>query len=419
MIRFAYSLMLPGLLAVAHISAAQTSPVVLPGFTAYAVPEENGVQISSRNGVVKWADSTNTVNFYFHAANPGALKLALQAKSDAPSKIKVSVNGVDKVVDITNINDYTAIPVLQTKLKKAGFYTVSLKGLQKQGAVYADVKGISLEGPATKDMQFNPKSWRRSASVHLNYTPPEGKQAEWFYGEIKVPEGQDQLGTYFMSCGWHRGYFGMQVNSPTERRIIFSVWDSGKEPDDRAKVRYEDQVTMLAKGDSVVAHGFGGEGTGGHSHWVYNWKAGETYRFLMHAVPTGTTTQYTAYFYVPEHKEWKLIASFRAPKDGKYMGHLYSFLENFHFDNGFLYRKGYFGNHWIKTNTGEWIELTKARFTNDATARAKDRLDFGGGSENGMFYLWTAGFKPADAKLGDIFERPALGKHPEIDLPKF
>ncbi|WP_074241562.1 DUF3472 domain-containing protein [Chitinophaga niabensis] len=417
-----YSLLTLACLAIANLSfaqKAQNAPVTLPGFTAYAVPEENGVDISGRNGVVKWTDSTNAVNFYFHTSHPGSLKLALQAKSDAPAKIRVTLNGVEKIISIPNGTDYTSIPVLQTKLKDTGFYTISLKGLEKQGAVYADVKSVTLEGSATKDIQFNPKSWRRSASVHLGYTVPDDKKVEWFYGEITVPEGQDKLGTYFMSCGFHRGYFGMQVNGPQERRIIFSVWDSGKEPDSRDKVKYEDQVTLTAKGDSVVASGFGGEGTGGHSHWVYNWKAGETYRFLMHAVPFGTNTQYTAYFYVPEHKEWKLIASFRAPKDGKYMGHLYSFLENFSFENGYLHRKGYFGNHWVKTNTGEWIELTKARFTNDATAKAKDRLDFGGGSENGMFYLWTAGFIPANAKLGDIFERPALGKHPEIDLPKF
>lgn len=410
-----YSLALLGLLAANNDLKAQ---VELPGFTAYAVPEEKGVDISAQQGVVRWTDSSNAVHFYFHAASTGMLDVVLQARSDAPSRIRVQLNGMEKVIGI-NGTGYTKIPVFRTQIKKPGFYTISLKGVEKQGNVYADVKAVTLDGPATKDIQFNPKSWRRSASVHLNYPVPEGKQVEWFYGEIKVPEGEDKLGTYFMSCGWHRGYFGMQVNGPDERRIIFSVWDAGKEPDDRAKVRYEDQVTLLAKGDSVIAHGFGGEGTGGHSHWVYNWKAGETYRFLMHAVPTGTVTQYTAYFYVPEHREWKLIASFRAPKDGKYMGGLYSFLENFSFENGHLYRKGYFGNHWIKTSTGEWIELTKARFTNDATARAKDRLDFGGGAENGWFYLWTAGFIPTNAKLGDVFERQTGGSHPVIELPKF
>lgn len=398
---------------------AQTTPAVIPGYTAYADPEEKDVEINYHNGVVNWTHNNNTVNFYFHAVTTGILKVTLQARSDAASKIAVTLNGTEKTVVIPNNKDYTNIQALQTNIKKPGFYCVSLKGVEKEGEIYADVKSITLDGAAVKDIQFNPKPWRRAASVHLGYPVPEGKQVEWFYGEIKVPEGEDKIGTYFMSCGFHRGYFGMQVNSPVERRIIFSVWDAGDEPDKRSNVKYEDQVVLLAKGDSVDASGFGGEGTGGHSHWVYNWKAGETYRFLMHSVPEGTTTTYSAYFYVPEHQEWKLIASFRAPKDGKYMGHLYSFLENFSFENGHLGRKGYFGNHWIKTNTGEWLELTKAKFTNDATAKAQDRIDFGGGVENGWFYLWNSGFKPANAKYGDIFERSATGRHPEINLPKF
>ncbi|MGN6508405.1 MAG: DUF3472 domain-containing protein, partial [Chitinophaga sp.] len=254
--KISYSFLLLAALATGHTLRAQSpaaSPeVVLPGFTAYAVPQQEGVNISRRQGVVNWKDSANAVNFYFHAANTGSLKVALQAKSDAPSKVRVSVNGAEKIVNIPAGSDFASIPVLQTKLKHPGFYTISLKGLEKQGDVYADVKGITLEGTATTDIQFNPKPWRRSASVHLNYTAPEGTEVEWFYGEIKVPEGQDKIGTYFMSCGWHRGYFGMQVNSATERRIIFSVWDSGKEPDDRSKVKYEDQVTLLGKGDSVV-----------------------------------------------------------------------------------------------------------------------------------------------------------------------
>jgi hypothetical protein len=413
---------LPALLALclaAGHARSQAPAAVLPGFTAYADPAEEKVEINEHKGVIHWTGNTNTVNFYFHAAAAGPLKVTLQARSDKASKLLVSLNGAEKIVIIPYNTDYVNIPALQTNIKQPGFYCISLKGVEKSGNIYADVKGVALSGAAVKNIQFNPKPWRRAASVHLNYPVPEGKNVEYFYGEIKVPEGEDKLGTYFMSCGFHRGYFGMQVNSPAERRIIFSVWDAGGEPQERSKVKYEDQVVMLAKGDSVIASGFGGEGTGGHSHWVYNWKAGQTYRFLMHSVPSGSTTTYTAYFYVPEHREWKLIASFRAPKDGKYMGHLYSFLEDFSFENGHLGRKGYFGNQWIKTDTGEWIELTKAKFTNDATAKAKDRIDYGGGAENGWFYLWNSGFKPANAQYGDMFERPAAGTPPEIALPAF
>jgi hypothetical protein len=42
--------------------------------------------------------------------------------------------------------------------------------------------------------------------------------------EITVPVGQDPIGSYFMANGFGEGYFGFQVNSKTERRVLFSVW---------------------------------------------------------------------------------------------------------------------------------------------------------------------------------------------------
>ena len=46
----------------------------------------------------------------------------------------------------------------------------------------------------------------------------------------------------------------MQVNSTTERRIIFSVWDSGGEAVSRGKVSDENRVMLLAKGDPPAPH---------------------------------------------------------------------------------------------------------------------------------------------------------------------
>jgi hypothetical protein len=98
-----------------------------------------------------------------------------------------------------------------------------------------------------------------------------------------------------MACGWHRGYFGMQVNSETERRIIFSVWDSGNEAVSREKVGEADRVALVAKSPGVSSGDFGNEGTGGHSHLVYSWKTGERQRFAVTAQPVDAThTVYAA-----------------------------------------------------------------------------------------------------------------------------
>ncbi|TDA79183.1 DUF5077 domain-containing protein, partial [Halomonas marinisediminis] len=65
---------------------------------------------------------------------------------------------------------------------------------------------------------------RRGPSVHLSYQLPAEKDIEWFYSEINVPEGEDVIGSYYMANGFRDGYFGIQVNSETERRVLFSVW---------------------------------------------------------------------------------------------------------------------------------------------------------------------------------------------------
>ena len=222
-----------------------------------------------------------------------------------------------------------------------------------------------------------------------------------------------------MACGFHRGYFGMQVNSPTERRIIFSVWDaaSGQNAKNRSTVEKENQTQLVAKGEGVTASVFGNEGTGGHSHLVYPWKKGQTQRFLLTAKPEGEATIYTGFWYHPDRKQWMLIASFRAPKDGHWLGGLYSFSENFGGSNGHLQRKALFGPQWIRLEDGTWQELTRATFSHDGTGKS-DRLDRFMGVENGRFFLSQGGFVPGYTKFGDPFDRPATGTPPQdIKLP--
>ena len=196
---------------------------------------------------------------------------------------------------------------------------------------------------------------------------PKDTKVAAFYCEVTALE--DPIWTYYMACGWHRGYFGMQVNSPTERRIIFSVWDSGSKPQNRGKVADEDRVTLVAKGEGVDAGDFGGEGTGGHGPpLVYPWKTGEKQRFLVTAKPVDDShTVFSGYYFHPDKQQWMLISSWKAPKEGGYLRRLYSFSENFGGANSQLRRKALYGNQWIRSSDGKWLELTTATFT--ATTR--------------------------------------------------
>ena len=105
---------------------------------------------------------------------------------------------------------------------------------------------------------------RRDPSVHLSYFMPDDVDVKWFYNELVVDKGDDPIGSYFMANGFGEGYFGIQVNSNSERRILFSVW-SPFVTDNPAEIPDSDKIVLLKKGKDVVTGEFGNDGSGGQS----------------------------------------------------------------------------------------------------------------------------------------------------------
>ena len=403
------------------MGARASEPLRVPAFTAYAEPDPEALKISEKHGIGGWGDSKNKVVWHGRIDIPGRLgvSVALHMPDTKSAEFRMSVAEKQLTAKAAagagDKNEKSAmLDFGSVEIPAAGYFSFVLEGLTKEGKTFGDIDALILNGPAAEGAQFNLKPRRNAASVHLGFTAPKDVKTEWFYNEVTVRT--DPLWSYYMACGFYRGYFGIQVNSPSERRIIFSVWDSGNEAVDRNKIADEDRVQLLAKGEDVVAGGFGNEGTGGHSHFVYNWKINETYRFLVSAKPDGTHTTYSGYFYFPEKQAWGLIATFRAPKDGSYLKGLYSFNEDFIGTNGDKHRLAEFGNQWIKGADGKWTELLAAKFSHDTTG-GKDRFDYGAGVIDGRFYLSNGGFVADPVKYGAEFTRPAAGKQPEIRLP--
>jgi len=389
----------------------------VPAFTAYLAPPTDGPEIERHAGITGWNNPAVKVLWFGEIKTPGKLEcsLALRLPKGANSKLRLNVAG--KSHD-TNVAGEGTNPVIAAfgsfDIPVSGYQSFTLESLNDPGQAAGDLDALVLDGPAAQDAHFNLAPRRNAASVHIFYPTPGHTNIEAFYCEVTAVE--DPVWTYYEACGWHRGYFGMQVNSATERRIIFSVWDSGKEGVDRGKVAAEDRVTLVAKGEGVFSGDFGNEGTGGHSHLVYPWKTGERQRFFATARPVDSThTVYSGYYFHPDQRKWMLISSWKAPKDGDYLHGLYSFSENFGGDNGQLRRKALFGNQWFRTVGGEWHEQTTATFSHDSTGR-EDRLDRFMGVENGQFFLSNGGFIPGFTRFGEKFSRPPTGSAP-ADIP--
>jgi hypothetical protein len=251
---------------------------------------------------------------------------------------------------------------------------------------------------------------RAARSVHLSYIAPP---AVSFYGEVTVEKSVPD--SYFQVCGFNGGYFGIQEHDHGKKVGIFSVWDTAKGNDPKA-VDQKDRVETLFVGDGVRASRFGGEGTGGHSDFDFDWKVGDTYKFYLTSKITDKKTAYAAYIYEPDKKQWMHVATFTAPDGGKLLTGLYSFIEDFRRDtkSATEVRRAHYGNEWVTTSDGKWVPVTKAKFTaSGASWEAKDTIN--AGVEDKGFFLQTGGDTVETTKLHDVIERPASDeKAPEI-----
>jgi hypothetical protein len=326
--------------------------------------------------------------------------------------------------DVVNVEQDT-ISVGTFEIKEKGYHFIEIQGIKKSGEYFPEIESILIGGEAAGGKVYFAKDdfyWgRRGPSVHLNFQVPENAGSiEYFYNEITVPENNDILGSYFMACGFAQGYFGIQVNSDTERRVLFSVW-SPFNTDNPSEIPDDQKIKLLKKGADVYTGEFGNEGSGGQSYFKYLWKAGTTYKFLLKANPNRNgETDFTAWFFAPEVGRWKLIASFRRPKTNTFVTRPHSFLENFYTETGNVTRKGIYSNQWIYNSEKKWIEITKMKFTADATARKESRMDYSGGAENQSFFLQNCGFFSETTTIDSFFERKPTGTPPVInfeDLP--
>ena len=86
-----------------------------------------------------------------------------------------------------------------------------------------------------------------------------------------------------MACGWCKGYFGIQeLAQRQEGGAVLGVGsDRRRRPEEGEAETSASRCCTRTR--SVRVGRFGGEGTGGQSFFDFDWKVGETYRFLVTA----------------------------------------------------------------------------------------------------------------------------------------
>lgn len=327
-------------------------------------------------------------------------------------KMKRSLRFEGKGTDDSLFCTHVVIP-------QTGYYRYELKPITDP-ANSITIKSLVFKS-FDPEGQVNHTDYQSSPSVHLGFssTSETTKSYDWLYEEILVPEGGDPLATFYMAIGFYRGYFGIQTNSDTERRVLFSVWDSKDAENDKSTTN-ADFVTLVDKDEATTTNSFGGEGTGGQSYVkTANWQTGKPVKFLMNVRPQENGSVVLSAWYSLDGNDWKYVASWRAPKEKRFFNGFHSFIENYGYTNGQLRREAYYYNAWGHENeTGKWINFNKVRFSN-TDGKEGQRVDYEQGvspKQSDKFYMSSGGYTPT---LKTENEMPLSENTPLLDLKKF
>lgn len=381
-----------------YAAHAQHNITIPLGGNAFVVQgTENGARITDK-GLTNWTSPNTVTSLYFSVSKPQQASVSLIVDAAAGNDYSIKLHNKTYTVH-TAKNGEDTLKIAAVHFD-TGYVRIDIRGKQKQNDDFGKVQSLLLEGDdiAQNTVYVKDKKnfyfGRRGPSVHWGFAVPEAAgPVEYFYNEIYVPKGNDVLGSYFEADGFSAGYFGMQVNSPTERHVLFSVWSpySTNNPDE---IPDNQKIILVKKGAGVHGGEFGSEGSGGQSYLNYPWKTDTHYAFLLKAMPdpADSTTTFTAYFKEANASEWLLIASFKRPKTVTYLKGLYSFLENFSPGMGNITRGAYYCNQWVCDTSGKWYPVQSARFTTDHKVQGEERHDYTGNASAKGYYLQNAGF---------------------------
>ncbi len=253
---------------------------------------------------------------------------------------------------------------------------------------------------------------RQCASVHLRFLPDIPKHTA-VYNETVVEKSAP--GTYFAANNFSSGYIGIQEtvrdNKPL-RVAIFSIWDAKDSGDNPHAAPESERAMLIQKGPGVTTRRFGGEGTGGNSMRVFEWKEGEPIRTLVVEKPDGENfRQIAGYIHDPSTKKWELLSCWRVQALQRGLGGGAAFVEDFrrNVESKLMERRATFGPAFRYVD-GVWYQADTFQFTKDGNPNMEINCRFN--PKLGFFSLATGGAATPEADF------PINGKKTLKPLPK-
>lgn len=257
------------------------------------------------------------------------------------------------------------------------------------------------------------------ASVHIGYLPGVDNCMA-AYQETVIEKSAP--GTYFSCNNFSNGYIGVQElahkreDCSPVRVAIFSIWDAKDSGDTPHAAPEHERAKLVQRGENVRTERFGGEGTGGKSMRVFDWKEGDVIRTLVIEKPDGEHfRQIAGYLMNPATGEWELMSCWRVQAIRRGLGGGCGFVEDFrrNIESKSYERRATFGPAF-RWDGQKWHPATEFRFTKDGNPNNTINCRFN--PQRGYFSLATGGNIAMEPDF-KVFETKSLPVQPTAQEP--
>ena len=257
------------------------------------------------------------------------------------------------------------------------------------------------------------------SSVHLVYETgiQNGSAA---YQEAVIEKSAP--GTYFSCNCFANGYIGVQeliekkADGSPRRVAIFSIWDARDSGDNPHAAPEHERAKLVQRGEGVRTERFGGEGTGGKSMRVFDWKEGQVIRTLVVEKPDGEHfRQIAGYLQNPETGQWELLSCWRVQALRWGLGKGCGFVEDFcrNIKSKKQERRATFGPAFAWDGK-TWHQAKRFRFTKDSNLNMN--INCRRNAQLGYYSLATGG-NIAEEKDFRVFQVRELKPLPAAQEP--
>lgn len=380
------------------LDAQQVFVAKIPGYTGYAIPSQKGIEFDDLIGCTEWTNENITIQYNMRIEAKGDLgiRLMLSNAGNEPAYMSVKFGDKTRELKVPPSGGKAKFVMVDAGIFTAdypGFYSVWIKPITKSGVFFPGIMNVQMYAPFADKISFPSVAERNASTVNLTYVPESKEKISGMFVNALVPNNHDYQGTRVSVIA--NEVYKVGLANEESGKYLYVTWKNIKGCT-KPSLQYSQFKNYFIDSSSDKT-----------TRLVipYNWSADQVVTLSMVHKMDSCSQEHTweAKIYNDKKKRWNTLAIINGGNTHNVIKDWYSAVANSDPNTGNVEHKALFSNPVVVFANGKKKKISQARFGHDMKGKS-ERLDYGAGVDNELFWLSTGGFSYSQATFGKVYE---------------